>query len=309
METQTDGYGRKFNGLRISVTQRCNLHCPHCHHEGQKVSSDEMSPTEMGEIVAVAASLGVSKIKITGGEPLLREDICDIVSSIKPHIREVSMTTNGILLNEYAERLKKSGLDRVNISLHSLSNDGLNTISGRQCLNEIKSGVEAAWSAGLNPIKLNMVVLKKINESEIWDMARFSAKYGAILQLIELASDRSGCNEEFFLNHHVSLGELEKQLASIARSISFNELHRRARYSISVYESSVDVELVRSMHNTSFCSNCTRLRLTSDGCLKGCLYENGNSPNLIDELRKGADKGQLRNLFLKTLALRKPYWI
>jgi len=308
MESIRDSFGRKFNGLRVSVTQKCNLNCPHCHREGQRKAIIEMSPSEIGEIVSVASSLGASKVKITGGEPLLRDDICDIVSAIRPNIREISMTTNGILLAEFADSLKSAGLDRVNISLHSLSGDNLNLISGKDYLEEVKTGLEAASKASLGPIKLNMVVLRGINDNEIWQMARFSAAHGAILQLIELASDRSGCNSEFFTKHHFSLGELESKLAAESSSISYNELHRRARYALDVDGAQVNVELVRSMHNTSFCANCTRLRLTSDGRLKGCLYENGNSPNMLGALRSGATEEQLRMLFCDAISVRKPYW-
>ena len=209
MDAIQDGFGRKFNGLRVSVTQSCNLNCPHCHREGQPKAVIEMTPREIEAIVSVAASLGASKVKITGGEPLLRDDICEIISAIRPHVREISMTTNGILLAEFADSLKKSGLDRVNISLHSLSGDNLNLIAGKDYLEEVKTGLEAAGKFGLGPIKLNMVVLRGINDNEIWQMARFSADHGAILQLIELASDKSGCNSEYFTRHHFSLGDLE----------------------------------------------------------------------------------------------------
>jgi len=308
MQPVSDGYGRGFTGLRISVTQRCNLCCPHCHREGQLRSEDEMSPGEIGGIASVAASLGASKVKITGGEPLLREDICEIVSSMRPYVKEISMTTNGILLAGIAGQLKAAGLDRVNMSIHSLSGDNLSMISGIDYLEDFRRGLEAADSAGLKPIKLNMVVLKGINEGEIWDMAEFASGYGATLQLIELASDRSGCNKEFFLNRHYPLKDIENYLAANASDISFNELHRRGRYTLVRDGKTTRVEVVRSMHNSTFCANCGRLRLSSDGRLKGCLFDNDGSSDLVGALREGRSSEELRDMFLKTIGQRKPYW-
>ena len=308
MQPVQDRFGRGFSGLRVSVTQRCNLACPHCHREGQIRSGEEMEPEEIGKIVAIAASLGASKVKITGGEPLMRDDICEIVSAIRPHVREISMTTNGILLDTSATTLREAGLDRINISVHSLSREVLKSISGRDCLDDVKRGVSAAAMSGLKPIKLNMVVLRGINDKEIFDMMRFASQHDAVLQLIELASDRSGCNDDYFVRHHYSLGELENYLAENAIEITHNELHRRARFAIKENGGIIRTELVRSMHNSIFCANCTRLRLTSDGKLKGCLYDNGHSPNLLEALRGDATMEELKELFLSSIVNRKPYW-
>lgn len=308
MQPLQDSYGRRFNGLRISVTQRCNLECPHCHREGQIAAAMEMTPGEIEDIVSVAASLGAKKIKITGGEPLLREDIGDIVSRIKLHAQEVSLTTNGILLADYAQKLKRSGLDRINVSLHSLTNDCLEKIAGRDYLDDVKTGLVTADTAGLKPIKLNMVVLKGINDSEIQSMMKFASDIDATLQLIELASDKSGCNDEFFQKHYYPLSALEDSFKMKASSITYNDLHRRAQYLLTENGGSVKVEVVRSMHNSSFCANCTRLRLTSDGKLKGCLYQNGSSADVLAALRSGADNEAIASFFIDAMKARKPYW-
>ncbi|MEM2838509.1 MAG: GTP 3',8-cyclase MoaA [Thermoplasmata archaeon] len=309
MQSLQDSYGRRLNGLRISVTQKCNLSCPHCHREGQPPARTEMTPEEIGKITSVASSLGVRKVKITGGEPLLREDICDIVAAIRPHMAEISLTTNGILLDRYASDLKKAGLDRINISIHSLSGESMIKIVGKDCVGEVKSGIAAAREAGLNPIKLNMVVLNGINHTEIPEMIEFASRSGAILELIELATDRSGCNEDYFKRHHYALGEIESNLASRASSISYNELHRRAQYRLTSNGGEAVVEIVRSMHNSVFCSNCTRLRLTSDGILKGCLYENNGHLDVLGAVRSGAGQEKISELFLSCLKTRKPYWM
>jgi len=308
MREVTDRFGRRFTGFRISVTQRCNLSCPHCHREGQRSSSDEMTPEEIGRIIEIASRLGVTKVKITGGEPLLREDICEIVSAARPHVREISLTTNGILVREYARALQNAGLDRMNISIHSLSRERLLEISGRDCLDEVTGGVSAAADAGLRPLKLNMVVLRNINDCEIRDMMAFASQHDAILQLIELASDRSGCNEEYFQRRHYPLEEVEKYLRASSEEIDHNELHRRARYTVRDNGHSFKVELVRSMHNSAFCANCTRLRLSSNGLLKGCLYDQGDSPDILTAIREDRPEEELVNLFLGCIEKRKPYW-
>lgn len=308
MQVVQDAFGRGFNGLRVSVTQRCNLCCPHCHREGQPEATAEMSPAEIGRIVEVATSLGARKVKITGGEPLLRDDICDVISEIRPHVREISLTTNGILLDGLSADLKRAGLDRINVSMHSLSGECLIKIAGMDYLDEVMGGLRAASAVGLKPIKINMVVLKDINHYEIPRMTGFASEIGATLELIELATDRSGCNEEFFRKHHFSLREVESQLAARAMSVTHNELHRRAQYRVAEGSGSVVVEVVRSMHNTTFCSNCTRLRLTSDGKLKGCLYENGHSPDILSAMRSGAMEDQLKEMFVSCIAKRRPYW-
>jgi len=267
-----------------------------------------MMPEEIGAIARIGASLGVKKIKITGGEPLIRKDICEIISEMRPYVREISLTTNGILLGNLSDGLKKSGLDRINVSLHSLSGDCLSRITGKDYLPEVKEGLRAAKKANLSPIKINMVVLKDINDFEIPEMIKFASEMGATLELIELATDRSGCNEEYFKKHHFSLEDIESQLSATAHLITHNELHRRAQYEITENGSRVIVELVRSMHNTIFCANCTRVRVTSDGRLKGCLFEDGNSIDILGAIRAGVSDDMLRDMFISCVSNRKPYW-
>jgi cyclic pyranopterin phosphate synthase len=308
MRSLQDGYGRNFNGLRISVTQKCNLKCPHCHREGQMAAAVEMRPEEIERIVSVAASLGAKKVKITGGEPLLREDIADIVRRIRSLVQEVSLTTNGILLIDYARDLKNAGLDRINVSLHSLTSNCLEKIAGRDYLDDVKAGILTAKTVGLSPIKINMVILKGINDAEIGSMMEFASDIDGTLQLIELASDRSGCNDEFFQRHYFPLRELEESLKMKASNVTFNDLHRRAQYTVVREDKPVRVEIVRSMHNSSFCAHCTRLRLTSDGKIKGCLYQNGESADLLSALRSGAGNEELATFFIDAMKHRKPYW-
>ncbi|RLI93435.1 MAG: GTP 3',8-cyclase MoaA, partial [Candidatus Altiarchaeales archaeon] len=179
-----DPAGREIKNLRISVTQRCNLDCIYCHREGEKSHGNEMSIDRIINIVESAAELGINEIKITGGEPLMRDDIVDIVEGISSvdGIGEISMTTNGTLLKNLAKPLKDAGLNRVNIGCDSLHSNGI--IEKNRDV--ILPGLISARNVGLTPIKINMVVLRGINDHEIWNMIEFAKKYKAVLQLIEL---------------------------------------------------------------------------------------------------------------------------
>ena len=209
-----DRFGREIRGLRISVTQRCDLACSHCHREGQSPSSTEMSPEEIERLVGVGSSLGIRKVKITGGEPLLRDDIVDIVTRISPMVSEVSVTTNGSHLSAVASDLKKAGLKRVNVSLHTIDPRQYERLCGKNDVSAVVNGIESAISCGMNPVKVNMVVFKDENDSEIQSMIEFCGKVGAILQLIEFESSREDLNGKEFSRRYFSLGEIEKELAA-----------------------------------------------------------------------------------------------
>ena len=307
-QAAVDPFGRQTSSLRISVTQRCDLRCPHCHREGQKASTKEMTPAEIARIVSSAASLGVRKVKITGGEPLMREDIVEIVSKIAPMVREVSMTTNGVRLSEFASSLKKAGLARVNVSLHTLDSTVYGRLCGTDTHDAVKRGIREAIDSGLDPVKVNMVVFRGENDSEIESMAEFCGGVGAILQLIEYESDRRGMRGSEFSAKFFPLTAVEKDLAERATDTSVNELHRRRRYVVPVNGHSVTVEVVRPMHNTEFCANCTRIRLSSDGLLKPCLLDPAGEVDVLGPIRNGASDRELKGLFLEAVSNRRPYW-
>lgn len=303
-----DPYGREVKSLRISITQRCNLACDHCHREGQDPHPVEMSPSEIERLVGIAASLGVRKVKITGGEPLLREDILEVVSRIAPLVKEVSLTTNGTGLAGLALPLKRAGLSRVNVSLHTLDPGLYRRICGADLSAQVQEGIKASVAAGLNPVKVNMVVLKGENDEEVRAMMDFCAKTGAVLQLIELEASRESSRAPEFASRYCSLRQLEDSLSHEAVQVSENELHRRRRYTVRANGGYVTVEVVRPMHNTEFCANCTRMRMTSDGLLKPCLLDPSGNVDTLTPLRSGFSDDRLRGLFLAAVANRRPYW-
>lgn len=303
-----DRYGRTVRSLRLSVTQRCDLACAHCHREGQRPTANEMTPEEIERLVRIAATLGIGKVKITGGEPLLREDIVEIVGRIAPHLKEVSLTTNGTRLTRLARQLKDAGLARINVSLHTLDPQRYERLCGLGNLDQVMEGIEAAVSAGLDPVKVNMVVFRGENDKEIPDLLEFCAKRQAVLQLIEYEGDKAESRNEEFAKRYYPLVDVESDLARAAISISVNELHRRRRFLVPANGSKVEVEVVRPMHNTEFCSHCTRLRLTSDGNLKPCLLDLGGEVDVLSAIRKGAGDERVRELFRQAVDNRAPYW-
>jgi len=303
-----DPHGREVKSLRLSVTQRCDLACSHCHREGQSPSTREMTPEEIERSVRIAASIGVRKVKLTGGEPLLRGDIVEIVSRISPLMAEISLTTNGSHLAGMAQPLRKAGLRRVNVSLHTLNPDRFSRLCGVDMAAEVIGGIEESVRAGLNPVKVNMVVLKGENNEEIQSMIDFCGEVGAILQLIEYEADRDSANGDHFTERFYSLGSIEETLSRQSIDTSVNELHRRRRYKIRANGGYVTVEVVRPMHNTEFCANCTRIRMSSDGKLKPCLLDPNGEVDVLTSMRHGATDQQLKELFLEAIRKRKPYW-
>jgi cyclic pyranopterin phosphate synthase len=294
--------------LRLSVTQRCDLACSHCHREGQSPSTKEMTPEEIERLVRIATSIGVRKVKLTGGEPLLRGDLVEIVSRIAPLVAEVSLTTNGSHLAGMARPLREAGLGRVNVSLHTLNPDRFSKLCGVDLVAEVIGGIEESVRAGLNPVKVNMVVLKGENDGEIQSMIDFCGSVGAILQLIEYEADRDSVEGDHFTERFFSLGSVEEMLSRQSMGTSVNELHRRRRYKIRANGGFVTVEVVRPMHNTEFCANCTRIRMSSDGKLKPCLLDPNGAVDVLTSLRHGATDQQLKEQFLEAIRKRRPYW-
>ncbi len=298
-----DRYGRPITSLRISVTNRCDLNCFYCHREGCQGGDREMTANEIGEIVRVGSEFGIKNVKLTGGEPLMRDDIEDIVSAVnQPSIADVSMTTNGTKLAGKARGLAEAGLNRVNISLDTLKPLIYSKITDAPKLERVLEGIDAALDAGLHPVKLNMLVLREINEGEIEQVMDYSLDRGAILQILELL--RTPDIAEIYERFHVSLEPFERKIREQALDIKTRLLGQaRKKYILPKGE----VEIVRPMHNSEFCMHCTRLRLTPDGHLKPCLMRNDNlvdvfSPISIDDLEG------VRKAFAETIARREPYF-
>ncbi|MBS7646411.1 GTP 3',8-cyclase MoaA [Candidatus Bathyarchaeota archaeon] len=301
-----DSHGRPLLNLRMVLTRPCNLHCSFCHAEGEDKYAEnlgEMTAEEIVRIAKIAVSLGVSKIKLTGGEPLMRKDITQIVRGIASltGLEELSMTTNGTLLEPLAKELKANGLKRVNINLPTIDGETYCKLTGGKLENVLR-GVKAAIEAGLNPVKFNMLVLKGVNDMHVQGMIDFARESGAVLQLIEL--EPVNISREYYETYHKPLDEYEEMLRQKALEIE----NRKTMQNRRVYHlPDLKVEVVHPIENTDFCMHCTRMRVTSDGKLKPCLMRNDNTVDVLTPMRNGATDEELIELFKLANKRRQPY--
>jgi len=297
-----DRYGREVRGLRVSLTQRCNLNCVYCHHEGETSPISEMTSKEVLRIVRVAKSLGVRRVKYTGGEPLLREDLSEIIhGTLALDLEDVAITTNGTLLKRQVDSLAVAGLRRLNVSLPSIRPCIYTSLTEGQ-FSDVFDGIRAAKRLGME-LKINVVIMRGVNEEEVNELLEFAISTGGSLQLIEL--EDLNVDKSFFRERHKDLAEIERRLAKRAdRIIERDDMNSRRRYIFG----SLIVEVVRATNNPHFCMNCTRLRITSDGKLKPCLMRSDNLVDLLGPMREGCSDEDLKTLFLKASGLRSPYY-
>jgi cyclic pyranopterin phosphate synthase len=299
-----DNYERPVLNLRISVTQKCDKHCPYCHREGETNPSTVMTVKEIVRIVRIAISLGISRVKLTGGEPLLRKEIVEIVRGINglEGLTDLSMTTNGAYMKGLAKDLKKAGLNRVNVSLPTLDPDVYNSLMGGK-LEDAIEGVKAAVEAGLHPVKLNMLVLKNVNDGEIEKLIQFAAQTETILQLIEL--EPINLSKKYYERYHLCLDGIAQKLETLASETRVRKYMQKRRIYVLP---KVKVEVIRPIENTEFCANCTRIRVTSDGKLKPCLMRKDNLVDILAPMRNGADDKKLTEIFIEAVKKREPYY-
>ncbi len=250
----------EINYLRISVTDRCNLRCLYCFPKDYLPRGGILS---FEEIRFIAESLGIKNIRLTGGEPLVRKDFPKLVKMLSPLAEDLSLTTNGVLLKDMAYELKKSGIKRVNISLNSLKRDNYRRITGEDRLSDAMRGIEEALRAGFSPVKINVVLLKGINEDEIMELA-YLARDGLNVRFIELMPF---LRDDLFL----PTDEAERRIREAFGELEPSELYGfgPARYyTVKGWKGKIGFI---SPITHKFCRYCNRIRLTSDGKIKPCL--------------------------------------
>lgn len=301
-----DSWQRQINYLRISVTDRCNLNCVYCSG-GNPVEpglrSRNLSYEEISRIVEVAAALGITKVRLTGGEPLVRFDLSRLVEMLAriEGINDISLTTNGILLGKYSSGLKRVGLKRVNVSLDTLQADRFKRIAGSGYLKDVLDGIEAARLAGLNPVKINMVVLRGINDDEIIDFARLTISQGWHVRFIEFMPLGALKKE---VGEMVSAEEIRERIQNLGRLEPYagNGGDGPARYyRFTGAEGTIGFISPMTEH---FCHNCNRLRLTADGHLRPCLLDD-DEVDLKAVLRNGANTEELKELIRRAVGLKQ----
>jgi cyclic pyranopterin phosphate synthase len=295
-----DDFGREVTGVRVSLTDRCNFDCVYCHNEGlgdtrgpMEPGDNEMSTDDVVRFLEVVEEYDVRKVKFTGGEPMLRQDLEEIIRRT-PDSMETSLTTNGTFLPGRAEALKEVGLARVNVSQDALDPEAFAEITKSGAYDKVMEGVQAAVDAGLTPVKLNMVVFEH-TAGYVEEMVDHVAENeGLQLQLIEYMPELTGKPE-----WNIDIDRVHNWLSDIADRVERREMHGRRRY----FVGEGMVEIVDPVENESFCANCHRVRVTHEGYLKGCLNRN-------DDLRPMGEmtRAEIRQAFEATVASRVPYY-
>jgi len=310
----TDNYGRNVNYLRVSLTDRCNLRCVYCMPPAGvpwKPHGSILSLEQIGQIVEVAAGLGFRKVRLTGGEPLVRKGIVSLVANIAelPGIEEVSMTTNGTLLSHFAEDLVDAGLTRVNISLDTLRPERFRRITRLGNIDMVWRSIEAAQRVGLTPLKINVVVVRGLNHDEIADFARLTYDHPWHVRFIELmpvgeeldwGSEMPAPEERF-----VSVSEMRGRLTALGTLTPVGGPHGNgpARY-FHLPNARGTIGFISPL-SEHFCTTCNRLRLTADGRLRPCLFSE-RGVRVKPALDAGADGHQLQALIRRAIGIKPP---
>lgn len=301
IEVIKDSYGRKINYVRVSVTDRCNMRCKYCMPSSginKKTHSDILSFEQLYNIINVFADLGINKVRLTGGEPLVRKGIVDFINKINSiqTIKDLAMTTNGQLLNNYAFDLKNAGLKRLNISIDTLDDKKYSEITRGGKLSETLKGIEKAKSLGFEKIKLNVVLIGGFNDDEIESFVDLTKTESIDVRFIELMP--IGECSKWSLDNFISTEEILKRCNEL-RPVEFDDISSPAKY-YKLPNAKGRVGLINPI-SCKFCNNCNRVRITADGKLKNCLHSNSET----DLKLFIHDKDLLKNEIVKAI-MAKP---
>jgi GTP 3',8-cyclase len=298
-----DCFGRSIGYLRISVTDRCNLRCLYCMPPGgvPKIAQSEiLTYEEISAVVQAGAELGIRRVRLTGGEPLVRAGLPRLVQMLSQirGIEELSLTTNGTLLKPYASELRKAGLCRVNVSLDTLKPDRFRYITRAGQLGDVLEGIEAAGRAGLHPIKINVVVMRGINDDEILDFAAMTRTAQWHVRFIEVMPFKDAVQ-------FVPSIELRRQISAMGKLEPCQDLTDLAGNGPAAYYRLAGavgtIGFISPLSEPAFCSKCNRMRLTSDGKLRPCLLSE-DEIDLRTPLRNNAPLSELKRLVLEAVA-------
>ncbi len=298
-----DPYKRKINYLRISVTDRCNLRCRYCMpQEGIPLIPHEqiLSYEELLRIVRVFAKEGISKVRLTGGEPLIRKGIVDFIASLSQieEIKDLSLTTNGILLKELASDLKRAGLKRVNISLDSLRRDRFCQITRKDEYERVWEGIVESLQVGLSPIKINMVAIQGVNDDEIESFARLTLHLPLTVRYIEYMP--SGNGEAWRESELLTIPQIKDRLERVGNLIPIPSDRWDGPAMRFQFEGAIgEVGLIGAV-SSHFCEDCNRLRLTPDGRIRTCLFSD-EEIDVRELLRNGGSDHELKERLLIAL--------
>lgn len=295
MQQLQDSLGRRIQYLRISVVDACNLGCVYCMPSNRLLFtkfSNLMSPGEIGTIAGAAADVGTRTVRLTGGEPLTRPDITEIVEAVgsEPLIQDIPISTNGIFLKEKAEGLAAAGVTRANVSIDSLRTGVFREVTRGGDIGRVLDGIEAAVGAGIWPVKINAVLMKGINDGELVDLARFSLDRGYSIRFIEMMPLKSNVQfqPQLFYPAMLAKREIEKHFR-LTPSEGGTGSGPAVNYSVDGYDGKIGFITPLS---GNFCSRCNRVRVTSDGRLRMCLFGDSMT-DLVGILRSGGGRSEL----------------
>jgi len=302
-----DMFSRSISYLRISLTDHCNLRCLYCSPKAEvdKLKSDELLRyEELLRVVRLAVSLGIEKVRLTGGEPLVRRDILSFVRGLAeiPGLNDIRLTTNGVLLAEYAEELKKAGIRKLNISLDTLRPERFRQITGVDAFARVWAGIRKAQSLGFSPIKLNVVALKGINDDEFVNFARLTLNEPLQIRFIEFMP--IGAASVWEKDKYISSQEIMEILSPLGslEAVPAGRMEGPARI-FRLPDAAGTLGFISPISH-HFCDRCNRLRLTSEGKLRSCLLSDRET-DLRSRLRHGATDEELKELMVATI-LDKP---
>jgi cyclic pyranopterin phosphate synthase len=299
-----DTYNRRIDYLRISITDKCNLRCIYCMPSGGvKLFKDSeiLTDDEILRFVRISRRHGLRKVRITGGEPLMRKNIIGLISSIKKTgVRDVSITTNGIMLSKHAKELKKAGLDRVNISLDTMDPAQYSIITKGGDIDRVWNSIKAAEDAGLTPVKINVVPIRGVNDNEITSFALLSIKKNYHIRFIEFMP--ATCNGIWKKDKCISSEETMKKISRLGtlEHLAFRGKGPSRNYRIKGAAGVVGFISPLSDH---FCGSCNRLRLTANGQIRPCLFSSIKI-DVKTPMRRGASDADIDNLFCQAVQVK-----
>ncbi|MGA1871458.1 MAG: GTP 3',8-cyclase MoaA [bacterium] len=298
-----DSNNRCINYMRISITDRCNLRCRYCmsHTNITHLPHEEiLSFEEIICLVSIGMRIGISKVRITGGEPLVRKGVIDLISGLSAleGLQDISLTTNGVLLSEYADSLLKAGIKRLNISLDTLDREKYHYISGKDCLMHIWEGIRKAEELGISPIKINMVVINGFNDDEVLNMAKLTLDRALWVRFIEYMplGDHDFWSKERIIPNSTVKNMISEYASLIPLdSAKHNVLNQRYRFE----HGKGEIGFISPISNC-FCKTCNRIRVTADGRLRNCLFHD-QEIDIKMPMRAGASDEELRAILEKSI--------
>lgn len=304
-----DSFGRVIDNLRVSVTDRCNFRCVYCmpaHGMKWLDKKNILSFEEIFRITKIFSELGITMLRLTGGEPLIRKELSSLIRMLKgiEKIEDISLTTNGYFLNEQADALHGAGLKRINISLDSLYSGSFSSVTRRDYYEDVRKGIARAVEVGMNPVKINVVLIRGFNDNEILDFAGLGRKNNFVIRFIEFMP--LGSDDKWNIQKVVSADEIKRTIESGFRMKLIPDAEGKKNQPADVFRFEDGIGRIGFISSVSepFCEHCNRVRITSDGKLRTCLFSHTET-DMMKLLRGGAADSEIRGLIIEAVSKKE----